>query len=170
MNWCSIDCGKVTGITIWDETGKLIETVTVKDFGKITEFYFAVAEIKAGFDVVFALIEDYINFSKRFRKASKVETQIRVCEDVFDNRIMIYNRQWQKHSYSTREKKLLVYEYYGIDVNDHQADSCLMGREIFNYCEHRYGNGHKYLYKLATTTKKWPTKKDIINKLQQIIL
>lgn len=173
MNWCSIDAGKTTGIGIFDNTGKLIKSLSIKDSGKLIEYGQKIQHMQNEYDIIFALIEDYTYFIGAKRpKASKVREQIRMCQDIFDNRIMIYNRQWQKRSMKTRYKKLLIKDYYGLDVkNDHQCDALLMAREIFNFCEYRYGdgNGYNYLYKLATTTKKWPTRKDINKRLQQAI-
>ena len=160
MNWSSADPGKVTGVGIWDDKGKLVAVETVRDGGQLVDYIEKVRGIKIEYSIEFALIENYCNYGRHRPNAANVREQIRVWTDVFENHILILNQQWEKVKYHSRYKKQIVEQDFGVKVNEHGADAVLMGRNVFQFADYRYADGFEYLRKLAEGGGKWPTVKE----------
>jgi len=75
-----------------------------------------------------ACIEEYQNFGKRFRNAAKVQQQIRACQDVFPNKIMIKTGQWNPRHFKDNYKRMLAASaFHRVFTNSHTTDAAMMG-------------------------------------------
>lgn len=160
----SIDPGKETGLTLWDDNCEWVETKTIKydsaiDYLKQLELFKKKAD--------FAIIERFDRFGKVHRyHAEAVVTQVKLCTEVFADHISINARQWNRNSLKKDFKKALVSEIFGKNgFNDHEIDSILIGNYCLTEATHAtYINTfdikpYQILKMLATRVRKWPTAK-----------
>jgi hypothetical protein len=156
MNFASIDPGADTGIAVFSDTCQLLSIGTIRDAGLLTDYYAKLEATKRNYNIAFALIEAYQPFARR-PQASKVQAQIRCCQDVFPLHVMVLTGAWNPaHWKDGYKRKVAAALFNQIFSNSHTTDSALMGGRIFNRINAINGNGFSDLLRLAETTRVLP--------------
>lgn len=129
-----IDPGTDSGVTIFDLEiyGRFIDYGTIRDRGSLMRYGEELKRMAEKHDIRMAVIEKYVNLGKKYKDASKVQAQIRICEEVFPCRILIEHSQWNPMGYGDRFRRKLAAGIYGkVFENSHVTDAALIG-EKFN--------------------------------------
>ena len=159
MNFCSIDPGKQTGIALFDQYGKLLDSFTLH-YQDHEQYSKALQEAKLRHFIQFALIERFTPFIGKQRKgAHSVQTQMTICQEVFSSHVLIYTSQWNPRAYKGKFKRTVWAPtvFQRLFPNDHQCDAAIMGTVIWTKTVSAIGEAFNALWWLARTKKSWPT-------------
>lgn len=162
MNYCAIDPGAETGVGIFDPRGVKIHSGVLKDRGDIMAYYDALAKVRDRWEIQVALIEGYFNMGKRFASASKVESQIRVCKDVFPCHLLVHTAQWNPRGLSNKMKKAFAMGIYSHDFpNGHVVDAVLMGKWLFDRLQVSVVDPYGFMVEVGNTKKRFPVRQEL---------
>ena len=161
VTFVSISPGSFTGLTIWDQYGKYINTGTIKYF-KHLDYSERLFKTRQHHNIAFAVIEDHEQHTNEKMTwgvdAHASQTQLTICKEIFDSHILISPSQWNRSGHQDYMKRQLTLQTLQLNLrNIPEIDSALIGRYVFQFAN-RYV-GHKTfeaLHQLATTTHKWP--------------
>ncbi len=162
MNFISIDPGKQTGLAVFDQYGKLLDSFTLH-YRDHLDYSKALQEAKERHFIQFALIERFTPFVGMRRKgAHSVETQMTICKEVFPAHVLIYTSQWNPRSYKGKFKRTVWAPmlFHRIFPNDHQCDAAIMGGVIWSRTSAAISEAFQALWWLARTKRAWPTAKE----------
>jgi len=162
MKFCAIDPGKVTGITLFDQSGKLLDTFTLhyQDHRQYSE---ALETAKQRHFIQFALIERFTPFIGVRRKgAHSAETQVTICKEVFPAHVLVYTSQWNPRAYKSKFKRTVWAPtlFQRLFRNDHECDAAIMGGVLWSRVSSSISEAFAALWWLARTKKSWPTAKE----------
>ena len=163
-NFISIDPGSSdpTGVAIFDQTGKLLLTGSVRYFSAVN-YAEQFGKIIKKHDIRFAMIENFVVFSGMKRHNSfKVQAQVQQLSEIFEHHIMINPAQWNGQKWKDAYKRKIALDIFGKQFNNsHETDAALMGDFIFRKAQVSLGEAvWEALNWLARTKKKWPTMKE----------
>lgn len=140
MNFATFDPGMSTGLAIWSDAvtnsqhpprWELVNVGTVK-YDNYRNFGDRLETIKRNHGVVFAVIEKWVNFGRRFANSEKMVTMQQIIADVWPAHIWVPKRTWDSANTKPKMQRQII-EDYGIDCpkSEHERDALNIGINIF---------------------------------------
>ncbi len=161
ITFVSISPGSFTGLTVWDQYGKHINTGTIKYFRHL-DYSERLQKTKQHHNIAFAVIEDHDRQTNGRMtwavNAHAVQTQLTICKEIFDSHILISPSQWNRARHQDYMKRQVALQTLRLNLrNIPEINSALIGRYVFQFANRFVGNlTFEALHQLAATTHKWP--------------
>lgn len=141
MKFAFIDPGALTGISIFNETlrpfagGWLwqhLSTATVQ-YKNTLDYLNRLKAIINNYGIQFAVIEEYVNYGRKYKAAYKAYHQQAICQEVWLDHIIIPKKTWDPANMKPKaQRELLSYYGFDSDLDEHSRDTLCMAIRIFN--------------------------------------